>query len=598
MQRCSTTQLLLLTIIGQTVVMGFAWGFTGGIFFEDVIPLPDHIVHLIVEYPTVLTLVVTLISTALSVITSMFFTFAVKEALGHRLSGPITLFKLRTAIALSRPTWILRQGFLKLSVLTLAVYAMVTLLNTSWSTLLLPSVLQWPVPMFGTELDLGSVAFANQLSADLHANHARISAFETINVLTLISGIVAVVVKGVVETSPIFTFNGAAYNRSTSGVLPAIEEYSGASNPPSGVGLAFSGGKVPVNSSFDWGRHESGSAGIAKNYTVTQQGVTANVMCQAIDPNKDSFIVTPTVAQGVFKDSLSFFMWEAVANCSGDVNSMTYFTTGNESGQMDPVSDGFLPIVVCPSPSSTSFNPYNFDIFLTGLYKYDFLPTTVCEVVPYLTTVNVTYNGGIISVDQIGTSSGLTDSLNLPVSQYIATAVDYQAHSNQRMTNNTIGNFLTAYGSSDVSELYSELDDYFRGIVEFASTQLRSGYSVGNISSNMTRPTSGTMYIATYGWRSRSLTFILVLVVITIIWGTTVFAAGYSIIQERYNPCDPSFDFSNPIHLVIAASGGGPEGQLRELDISQAGDGEDITVRFVDGVDKEGRRTSRRLVST
>ncbi|KAG0694014.1 hypothetical protein DFH29DRAFT_363251 [Suillus ampliporus] len=210
----SPTQLLLLTILGQTVIMGFAWGFTGEILLESVIPLSDHVVHLIVEYPTVLTLVVTLISTALSIFTSMFFTFAVKEALGHRLSGPITLFKLRTAIALSTPTWFLRRRFLKLSVLTLTVYAVVALLNTSWSTLLLPPLLQWPVPIFGTELDLGSVAFANQLSADLHVNIVT-PAFVTINVLTLISGIVAIDVEGDAETTPIFGFNGVAYNRTT-----------------------------------------------------------------------------------------------------------------------------------------------------------------------------------------------------------------------------------------------------------------------------------------------------------------------------------------------------------------------------------------------
>ncbi|KAG0708736.1 hypothetical protein DFH29DRAFT_1075158 [Suillus ampliporus] len=588
----STTQLLLLTIFGQTVILGFAWGFTGGVLFEDVIPLSDYIVHLIVEYPTVLTLVVTLISTALSIITSMFFTFAVKEALGHRLSGPITLFRLRTAIALSRPTWLLRWRFLKLSVLTLAIYVVVTLLNTSWSTLLLPPLLQWPVPMFGTELDLGSPAFINQLNVDLNAaqeNSVQVPAFETINVLTLISGIVAIVVPGDAETSPIFSFNGAAYNRTTGGVLSVIEEYSGSSNPASGVGLSFSGGKVPVNTSFDWGRHGNGSVGIAKNYTVTQQGVTADVTCQPIDRSQNSFGITSTTTQG---SVYSFFTWNATANCSGNSNSQTYFTIGNAAGQISPAFEGFIPVVVCPSPGSTSST--KFDIFLSGLYKYEFLPTTVCEVVPYLTTVNVTYNEGLISVDWTGTSSGLTDNSNLPLSQYIANVISYQMGSNQGMTLNTIGDFLSAYGNNNVSEMYSELNDYFRGIAEFASTQLRSGYSVGNISSNMTRPTSGTMYIATYGWRSQYRTFILVLVVITIIWGATVFAAGYSIIQERHNPSDPSFDFSNPIHLVIAASGGGPEGQL---DISQAGNSEDITVRFVDGVDKEGRRTSRKLVS-
>ncbi|KAG0694012.1 hypothetical protein DFH29DRAFT_961944 [Suillus ampliporus] len=556
------TQRLLLIIFGQTVIMGFAWGFTGGLLFENVLALPDHIVHLIVEYPTVLTLIVTLISTALSIITSMFFTFALKEALRHHLSEPTTLFRLRTAIALSRPTWVLRWRSPKLSALTFAVYVVVTFLNTSWSTLLLPTPVQWPVPMSGTELNLGSAAFANQLTVDLNtvqANSVQNTGFQTINVMTLLSGIAAVVVEGGVQTSSIFSFNGVSYNRSTGGVLPAIEEYSGSSNP-SQYGLAFSGGNVPVNSSFDWGRLErdSGTQGIAKNYTVTQQGVTADVTCQPIDRSKNSFTVDPVASQG--PNGNSFLTWEAVVNCSGNVNSLTYFTAGNASGQMDPASEGFLPF------------------FMSGLYKYDFLPTIVCEVVPYLTTVG--------------------PSPNLPLSQYIATVMNYQAGSNQDLTKNTIGDFLTAYGTSNVTTMYSELEDYWRGITEFASTQLRSGYSsAGNISSNTAISTNGTMYITTYGWRSQTHTFILLLVVITIIWGATVFAAGYSLIQERYHPSDPSFDFSDPVHLIMAASGGGLEGQLRELDMSKADNSEDIPIRFVDVFDKDGRRISRKLVS-
>ncbi|KAG1746127.1 hypothetical protein EDB19DRAFT_378890 [Suillus lakei] len=64
------TCLLLLTVFGQTVIVSFAWGFTGALLFEGVVTLPDNIVHLIVEYHTVLTLIVTLISTVLSIITS------------------------------------------------------------------------------------------------------------------------------------------------------------------------------------------------------------------------------------------------------------------------------------------------------------------------------------------------------------------------------------------------------------------------------------------------------------------------------------------------------------------------------------------------
>ncbi|KAG0708732.1 hypothetical protein DFH29DRAFT_1035361 [Suillus ampliporus] len=597
----STTQVLLLTIFGQTVILWFAWGFTGALLLEEVIALPDHVVHLIVEYPTVLTLVVTLISTALSIITSMFFTLAVKQALRHHLSGPITLFRLRTAIALTKPTWVWRWKYLQLSALTLVVYVVATFLNSSWSTLLLPTIVRWPIPMFGTELDLGSAAFTNQLSVDLNTlqqnNSVQASAFETIGVMTLLSGIAAVDAEGGVQTSSIFSFNGVSYSQSTGGVLPAIEEYSGSLNP-SQFGLAFSGGNVSVNSTFDWGRHgrEADTQGIAKNYTVAQQGVTANVTCQLIDRSKDSFFIDSTTTYGPV---ISFFTWNATANCSGNINWVSYFTGGNMNGQIDPESEGFLPVVVCPSSDPSKFGRAL--VIFPGVLHTS---TTSCRRLfarwfPYLTTVNVTYNGGIVSVDRISTSSGPTESPSLPLSQYIAAVMAYQAGSNQGMTSNTIGDFLTAYGTSHVTNTHSALEDYWRGITEFASTQLRSGYSAGtgDIPSSMTRSTSGTMYIMTYGWRSRSLTYIFLLVMITMFWGATMLAAGYSLIQERYYHSDPSFDFSNPIHLITAASRGGLEGQLPELDIRREDRIEDLAVQFGDVFDKDGNRTGKKLVS-
>ncbi|KAG1787125.1 uncharacterized protein HD556DRAFT_1410779 [Suillus plorans] len=588
--RLSATSLLLFTIFGQTVIMGFAWGFTGAILYTGVLALPDNVVHLIVEHPTVLTLIVTLISTALSITTSM--------------CGPsITLFKLRTAIALSRPTWVLRWRFLKLSLLTLVVYAMVTFLSTSWSTLLLPTLVEWPVGTFGTELDLGSAAFVDQLSTDLttpNANSVQAPAFEVLNVLTLLSGTAAVDIQGGVDTSSMFSFNGVSYNQSTGGILPAIQEYSGSSVVPGfDVGLAFTGGQVPVNTSFDWAHlgHDSGTQGISKNYSITQQGVTVNVTCRPINRSQNTFTFIPTAVPGPTGLNITFLTWEVVANCSGNLNSITSFTVGNANGQANNATDGILPTVVCPDPNSTAFNPYKFNIFMSGLYKYSFLPTIVCEVTPYLTTISVTYNGGIISVDRIGTSSGSTSSSNFPLSQYIATVMNYQAASNQAVTKNTIGDFLTAYGTSNVSVMYSELEDYWRGIAEFSSTQLRSGYSASGVPSNMARSTSGTMYITTYGWQSQSYTYIFLLVVLTVIWGATILAAGYSLMQEKPTASDPSFDFSDPVDLIIAASGGRLESQLCDDDEDQEDYREDIIVRFEDVTDEMGKRISKRLVT-
>jgi len=131
--------------------------------------------------------------------------------------------------------------------------------------------------------------------------------------------------------------------------------------------------------------------------------------------------------------------------------------------------------------------------------------------------------------------------------------------------------------------------------------QLRSGYSAAGqypddeIPSNMTISTSGTMYIMTYGWQGNHRTFLLLIVVITMIWSTTVLAGAYGLMKEKYSPMDASFDFSDPVHLIVAASAGGLEGPLREL---EAEDREDLTVRFVDVVHDKGRKgLHRQLVS-
>ncbi|KAG2071074.1 hypothetical protein BDR04DRAFT_572423 [Suillus decipiens] len=156
-----------------------------------------------------------------------------------------------------------------------------------------------------------------------------------------------------------FSFNGVSYNQSTGGILPAIEEYSGSSTPPgSAAPLAFFGGKVPVNTSFEWGQsgRDGGFQGITKNYTVTQQGVTANVTCQPIDDSQNSFKVTSGVAQVPQSMISTLITWGAIANCSGNLSADVYFTAGNMSGQMDNAYQGLLPIVICPLPISTQIS--------------------------------------------------------------------------------------------------------------------------------------------------------------------------------------------------------------------------------------------------
>ncbi|KAG2355892.1 hypothetical protein BDR07DRAFT_493458 [Suillus spraguei] len=98
-----------------------------------------------------------------------------------------------------------------------------------------------------------------------------------------------------------------------------------------------------------------------------------------MDRSQNSYSVTPSVSQGPLN---ALITWEAVANCSGNLTSVTYFTTGNvTTSLMDNATTGFFPVVVCPSPSSMLFNPNKFStafvIFLDVL-RMNFLRMSLC----------------------------------------------------------------------------------------------------------------------------------------------------------------------------------------------------------------------------
>ncbi|KAG1733797.1 hypothetical protein EDB19DRAFT_1190097 [Suillus lakei] len=607
---------LVAAMVTQSVILGFGWGFMGALWYFQFMALPDRIVRLILEYPTTLTLVVSLISTVLSVITTSLLTFSMKEALRHDLAKSISLFGLRAAIALTKPSLVISRDkrHWKYVLLTGTIFGMITFLNSCWNTLLLPTLIEWPVTLSGTELDISSSTFNDVLSTLLSNNStqsAYTKAFETLDITALFSGASAASYDAGVRTSSIFNYNGVSYSESTNGLLPAVNDsdYSGSPVAQTAVGLAFTSGFVPINVTIDLGRHNFGSPpqGLGKNYTMTQQGLTAEVNCQERDASLYSYIAYPNNSTVSFPtgDNVGLTMWEVVAECPNGNSSMLYSTFTNATTlEMNPNTGGFLPTVVCPQPGSPGFSPYKFDILMAGRAKYAFLPTTVCEVVLYVTTVDVTYDQGIV-LATVTNRRPFEDS-NMAITEFIASAIIYQAGNNQGFQTNVIGDYLTAYVNSNSTDvIFRQLEGYWRGVVEFGGTFLRSGFSATGglpwteIPSDMSVVTNGVMFVNTYGWEEGRLIYLFLFVIFTMIWLVTVIAAGFSLWNELRHPRgdDVVFDYCDPIHLIIAAAAGGLEGQLYGLEHR---DGlkrnEEIEIRYVEeGIGEQGRRAKKRL---
>ncbi|KAG1808045.1 uncharacterized protein BJ212DRAFT_718215 [Suillus subaureus] len=200
------------------------------------------------------------------------------------------------------------------------------------------------------------------------------------------------------------------------------------------------------------------------------------------------------------------------------------------SGNASLSGSGFLPSVVCPGPANFNQTFTSFMIISQGFYKYRFLDASVCEVTPLLTTVRANYSNDLISSEVISFTPFGPE--NVKLLSFIAGMAKFQSINSQGLMSSAIGDTLYSIYSSTTNtsiddnlgnqmQVYKELE-YWRGVVEFSATYLRSGFMVvGSFTDNiipddLISPVNGTMYISTIGWNRRSATYLLAILPITI----------------------------------------------------------------------------------
>ncbi|KAG2355009.1 hypothetical protein BDR07DRAFT_1493738 [Suillus spraguei] len=568
----------------QLIILAFSYGFLGAVLYYGALYPPDRVANLWKNYPQELTMVVTLIATVLSVATAILFTASVKDALRHRMSQPISLIELTAGVALSKGSYILRPEYLRLTSLTLFLFVVLRLLTAGWTTLLTPVYFSLPITMQGSELDITGNAFNTMLYGEYQAqgfSQIRNDAFEVLDIGGMLSGISA---AGQTYGLPgTFNFNGAKYNVSTGGIVPTIEDYSGSDGAPCAdcTRLAFSGGNVTVNTGPILGKHSMHTVpqGFGTNYSMWQQGYTWN-------PNNSQLVYTNATASN---DSLAGLrLWNIVGNCGADTSiTQNYVTMVNASGDASP-SSGFLPSIVCPGPMNLSQTYTSFAILLQGFNKYNFLDASVCEVTPLLTIVRANYANDLISSSDI-ISSNPFRSENVQVLSFIAGVAKFQSISSQGLVSSTIGDTLYSIYSSTTNttigdgpgnqtQVYKELEDYWRGVVEFSATFLRSGFMAQGSFYNNTIPldlqstVDGTMYVWMIGWTRRSAAYLLAIIPITITSILTFGCVLYSHLLGNDSQAGPkngsrtTFDVSNTLHLIMASVAGILAPQLENFD--------------------------------
>ncbi|KAF9239990.1 hypothetical protein BU15DRAFT_74219 [Melanogaster broomeanus] len=491
----------------------------------------------------------------------------------HRMWKPTSLIEVSTGIALVKGSAIIKLGswkYVMWTAITWTIFGLLRLLTTGWTTLLMPTLVNCKFDVNGTELDLASPGFTQLLQTDLAVYsplQIHDDSFPIIDIGSSLSGI------------------SAAGTSFACGVLPAIREYAGSTeNRTYASRMSFAGGRVLTNTSFHPDVSAVGAAnwlGVQRNFSVDQQGLTAEVTCTPASESQyqlnlvNNYTSFPISSQG---QGYYVWAWDSTANCSGGSSSVQqYVTLANSSNQPDEQGSGFLPSVVCPGQRNATVQTFQkFVIATQGYYKYTFLPFTVCEVTPLLTTVRVSYSSGIIEASDI-IESRTFDSSNSELLLFLAGIANYEGGQAQGTQTNSIGDALFSIYSAtadvdspiedNTQQVYAELEDYWRGVVEFSTTFLRSGYSaVGAfqndvIPSNMTTQISGTMLMLTMGWADRGVLYLFSVLPLGLVTILTILMAAYSITKlwdERRNvQVGTPFDISDTLHLVTACAAGG-----------------------------------------
>ncbi|KAF8127037.1 hypothetical protein EV363DRAFT_1173348 [Boletus edulis] len=559
-----------VAIIGQTLLLAAGWGFLGTVFVQNPLTAPDRLADFIYSKPTVTTWIVTLVATVVSVATATY-------ALRHRMHKSISLIHLSGGIALTRNSFVINFRHLIPTFMTLAVFGLTKLLVSSWTALLTPTPVIWSVDASGWELDLTSTWFESALQQELAKSGVALvrgNSTEIFNLDGVLSGIAAAQYS--FGYPGIFNFNGVKYNISTGGVLPAVPGYNGTTELVSNnnTGLAFAGGQVPTHLHVDFTEGQT-TQGQSQNVTLQQQGLTANVTCRRSNSTADSLnyrssfnpIPIP-LADGTI--DYWVWVWNITGDCSeGQPSVQHYVTRSNSSTVPQTSASGFLPFVVCPYPlQQTGLSWEHFTVVMNASWRYGFLPLTVCEINPLVTTSLVSYSNGVINTSVISSES--LDSSNSNLTQLLAAIVNHQSVTTQGLTTNAIGDalyaiYVSASGKNSISAeelidiLLRELEQYWRGVIEFSGTFLRSAFSAypREVPTEARMPVRGRETILTMGWYRQSATWGYTILPITTVALMMYAAVAYTLWHVFTEGCQESFhmfDPSNPIHVMMASS--------------------------------------------
>ncbi|KAJ7114217.1 hypothetical protein C8R46DRAFT_1239914 [Mycena filopes] len=371
--------------------------------------------------------------------------------------------------------------------------------------------------------------------------------------------------KGFIGQPSAFAGLGQVFNVSTAGLLPTFLHSVDAS--------AWFGGKASIPTTTHNASRFHGN-GFSSNYTMIQQGFTANVSCRSA--NLTSTTTPSLVYQG---DQVKDWKYDDANKLIGQVTfswiRSSCFAPPQHSSDWAEADWAYAVTVNFASslmmiPCKT---PAGYDLIVFGTGNYGWINKTVCSMSPKITTLHVDYTSEVNATIRANTVA-IPDpdgAAGLAVSEMVRNI----ARLGQGLYSNMMGDHLVTLkgeGRFNTTQMLKVL--VFRACVSLNTT-----FPEG-IPLNMSIPTNGTLYTETMGWAYASETTRWVLIPGTLIAFSTVLVVVMALYRHagEFPHESNQFDPSNPLHLMSAAAAGGLNDAFRGLSGKDLKEGEKLDV--------------------
>ncbi|KIM38937.1 hypothetical protein M413DRAFT_29851 [Hebeloma cylindrosporum] len=503
------------------------------------------------------TWVVTLIASAISLLSTSLYTRAIRYSVARRLTNKVSLQTVVAGFTIAGPSWLKsrRQPFWLVA--SLLCFLAVNFQTAGYTTLLTPKVIVIKSNMVGFELDLASPDFQALFST----NAERVTADVFSRVLPVAESSGGTAVSARFSLPSILNFNHFSYLNSTRGILPvAIEEVDSKL-------MSEWGTMMPVNVKVN--QKWASPPGFPVSFSMSQQGFSADVTCrqQDLDASTVPSLTLLSSNQTLFNKTVTLAQLRTLCPNSTDADfSDPVFTSAS--------ADAFFG-ASCDANETGGRRFWNLILTGSGLYKE--IKTTVCSIYPKISTLAVDYSDNTqlfnSSFPNFINGTDSTGGVDAPWLGNFAISVFLKGLTvGQSTTGSTMGDTILAFVSAlpNGTDVMSDvLSQYVRGVLELSGTFIRTMYTQNEnglypggssvIPPNMRIATHGTYSATTIGFHQATAAAVGGLIAPTVVSLISIILVIVILATKSDNEAEDNryFDPGDVLHLISAASAGG-----------------------------------------